>query len=137
MQSRSEAAPKSHSYEAVRQDPVYGVAMHLTGALSNPEVRVEVARLAALRKRLLRGNAQDHRPARSLRPRNGAVHAAVISVLTKSAEPMSVGDVHAAVERLLSISVSRDWVNACLSASSKGRKAQLERVGYGWYRALA
>jgi hypothetical protein len=108
--------------------------VHLTGALSNHEVKEALGRLAALREKLLRGNAQRKPQARSLHPRNGAVHAAVIEVLSESSEPMSVGQVHAAVERLLSISVSRDWLNACLSANTKEADAPLERVKYGWYR---
>ena len=46
---------------------------------------------------------------------------------------MRVQDIHAAVERLLGMRVSKDSVNSCLSTGSRGKDARFERVGRGCY----
>jgi hypothetical protein len=108
--------------------------VHLAGALSNRSSQEKLERLDALRGRLLRQAAQAPSQAKRLRLRNGAVQRAVLHVLAASPEPMRVTDVHAAVERLLGMPVSKDSVNSCLSVGSRGAEARFERVSPGRYR---
>jgi hypothetical protein len=130
--------PKDHGQTASVGDqarPKFTVFLvHLAGALSNRSGQEKLERLDALRRRLLRQAAQAPRQAKRLRLRNGAVQEAVLRVLATSPEPMRVADVHAAVERLLSMPVSRDSVNSCLSVGARGAEAPFERVKIGWYR---
>lgn len=46
---------------------------------------------------------------------------------------MSVRDVHAAVEHYLSMQVSKDSVNSCLSTGATGNDACFERTKRGVY----
>lgn len=108
--------------------------MHLMGALSNRSGQEKLERLDALRRRLLRQAAQAPRQAKRLRLRIGAVQQAVLHVLAVSAGPMRVADVHAAVEHLLSMPVSKDSVNSCLSVGARGAEPRFERVSPGRYR---
>jgi hypothetical protein len=107
--------------------------MHLTGALSNRSSQEKLERLDILRRRLLRQAAQAPRPAKRLRPRNGAVQEAVLHVLAVSAEPMRVADVHAAVEHLLGRQVSQNTVGSFLSVATRQTSMPIKRVGPGWY----
>jgi hypothetical protein len=93
-----------------------------------------LVRLTELRARLLSQAAGSSQPAVQLRPRCGAIQDAVIHVLGTAEAPMSVGDVHAAVERHLSMRVSKDSVNSCLSVGARGADALFERTGRGVYR---
>jgi hypothetical protein len=108
--------------------------MRLTGALSNRSSQEKLERLDTLRGRLLRQAAQASRQAKRLRLRNGAVQQAVLHVLAASPEPMRVADLHAAVEHFLSMPVSRDTVNSCLSAGARGTEPPFERVALGCYQ---
>jgi hypothetical protein len=68
-----------------------------------------------------------------MRLRCGAVQAAVIKVLAATQEPMQVRDIHASVERLLSMQVSKDSVNSCLSVGARKASPLFERIGFGRY----
>ena len=109
--------------------------MPLIGALLNQHSKLD--RLGILRRELLRESAKSLRQANHPRPRNGAIQAAVIKVLAAaSPEPMHAAGVHAAVERLLNVPVSRDTINSCLSTGACGAEARFERLGRGRYRLL-
>lgn len=128
--------------------------MPLAGAVSNPheggldnEFLVGVigallnhsdalARLTELRERLLSQAVSSDRSAAQVRPRCGAIQYTVIQVLGAADAPMSVGDVHTAVERHFSMQVSKDSVNSCLSTGARGEEARFERVSRGRYRLL-
>lgn len=56
-----------------------------------------------------------------MRLRCGAIQEAVFEVLANADNPMRPREVHAAVERLLSMPVSKDTVNSCLSSGARGR----------------
>lgn len=93
-----------------------------------------LVRLTELRARLLSQEARSSRPAKQISLRCGAVQSAVIAVLGAANAPMHVQDVHAAVECFLSMPVSKDTVNSCLSVGARGETAQFERIERGVYR---
>lgn len=95
-----------------------------------------LTRLADLCARLL---SQDvpFRAAQPVRLRSGAVQNAVVAVLEAANAAMHVQDVHLAVERHLSMRVSRDTVNSCLSVGARGEAARFKRVGRGCYKLRA
>jgi len=94
----------------------------------------DLVRLTALRGRLLAQADSSARPVAQLRLRCGAIQDAVIHVLGAADAPMSVGEVHADVENHLSMRVSKDSVNSCLSVGAYGAEARFERLGRGVYR---
>ncbi len=112
--------------------------MELNGALSNPQVQVELWKLYQLELNLL---SRETRPVRKiaedrLQPRT---RVPVIQTITQvlqlvHPQPMRVKDIHVTCERLLGRKMSYRSVKASLSAASRGRKAKLVRVGYGKYR---
>lgn len=106
--------------------------MDLTGALINQQAKL--ARLDRLRRKLLRQANKAPRPQTAFPPRSGAIQQGVIDVLAASSEPMRFIEVHAAVERLLSMPVSKKTVKSCLSAGASGEKSRFERVRRGLYR---
>jgi hypothetical protein len=98
-------------------------------------------RLSYLAKRLKRLRASDARPRaiKSQRQRDrrpGWVSDVVVRVLIEAGKPMRATRVHAAVEKLLGHSVSKDSVDSCLSKGVRGKKARFERVSYGCYRLI-
>lgn len=98
------------------------------------KIEDSLGRLDALRKKLLQQAADSPRPTEKIRPRSGAVQAAVVDALSASPQAMSVKDVHRAVEYLLSMRVSKDSVNSCLSLGARGLRPRFERVERGRYR---
>lgn len=108
--------------------------MDLAGALSNQSVGEKLARLNALRKKLLDEVAKSPHPVKPVVLRSGAIQQAVVKVLAASPDPMHAAKVHAAVEHLLSMPVSRDSVNSCLSVGARSPGGQFERLGRGRYR---
>jgi hypothetical protein len=87
-------------------------------------------------KQLRASNAQPRviqsRRQRDRRP--GWITDVVIRVLTESGEPMRATHVHAAVEKLLGHSVSKDSVDSCLSKGARRKEPRFERVSSGCYR---
>jgi hypothetical protein len=67
---------------------------------------------------------------------NGVVQRAVVKVLATAGAPMRRADIHAAVERQLGQSVSKESVNWCLCSGSRGSEPRFERVTYGCYRLV-
>jgi hypothetical protein len=106
----------------------------LTGALSNQPATEKLSRVNLLRKKLLREAANSPHPAKRVQLRSGAIQAAVIKVLADSPEPMQAIQIHAAVERLLSMPVSKDTVKSCLSEGARGADVRFERLGRGRYK---
>src|SRR3989344_4560571 len=109
--------------------------VELNGALSNPQVQVELWKLYQLELNLL---SRETRPVRKiaedrLQPRT---RVPVIQTITQvlqlvHPQPMRVKDIHEACERLLGTKMSYRSLKASLSAGSRGRKAKFVRVGHG------
>ena len=59
---------------------------------------------------------------------------AVVSVLANEGGPMRSTHIHAAVEKSLRLTVSKDSVGWCLSSGVRGNEPRFERVAYGCYR---
>lgn len=110
------------------------VLVGLTGALSNHAMAERLPRLNRLRKELLRKAAVSLPSAKRPRPRSGAIQKAVVEALSATTEPMRIRDLQAAVERLLSMRVSKSTVNSCLSVGAGGANPRFERVSPGRYR---
>jgi hypothetical protein len=106
--------------------------MPLIGALLNHSNKL--ARLTELRARLLSQADRSIQPATQPRLRCGAIQSAVIEVLAAASAPMSVRNIHAAVERHSSMRVSKDSVNSCLSTGARGDAPLFERIELGRYR---
>ncbi|MGN6217417.1 MAG: HTH domain-containing protein [Solirubrobacterales bacterium] len=109
--------------------------MPLMGALLNHQEQLE--RLNVLRQKLLKVAADaPETPKPPMRLRCGAVQVAAIKVLTAAQRPMEVQEIHASVERLLSMRVPKSSVNSCLSTRSKGKKPLFKRLGQGRYALI-
>jgi hypothetical protein len=112
-------------------------AVRLIGQLSNP-----VSSLSAFFEALEQGrNGLEPRSSRSKSPAqthnrlgNGEVQRAVVKVLAAACRPMRVAEVHQAVEDLLSLSVSIDSVNSCLSTKARGEDPMFVRTELGVYK---
>jgi hypothetical protein len=99
------------------------------------------ARLSYVAKKLKRLRASDAQPREIKRQRQrdrrpGWVTDVVLRVLIEEGEPMRATHVHAAVEKLLGHSVSKDSVDSCLSKGAGGREPRFERVSLGCYRLI-
>lgn len=109
--------------------------MELSGAFSNPQVRLETPRLAALKDKLLTRHPRRHEPAPNRRnlPRTTVPAAKTITrVLQQAEEPMSVQRIHVACEQLLGQPVVYGTVRDWLSDNAKTDK--VARVKHGIYR---
>jgi hypothetical protein len=98
-------------------------------------------RLSYLLKRLKRLRASDAQPREIKRQRQrdrrpGWITEVVFRVLIDAGKPMRATHVHAAVEKLLGHSVSKDSVDSCLSKGGGGKEPRFERVSYGCYRPV-
>ena len=110
--------------------------MELNGALSNPFVkgkRVDLAKLVALKSRLLAREGGRGGPLRRLPRRQGSVLAAVTRVLELSGEPMMVSDIHEAVKCVLDDGVPLSTVKDALSAHAVGGGRRFRRIRHGIY----
>lgn len=113
-----------------------GVVADLLGALGDRETRSSLSHLAerltalkasdALPQAIRRQRQRAHRP--------GWVMDAVVRVLADEGGPMHRRKVHAAVERLLGLPVSKDSVDWCLSNGARTKEQRFERVSPGCYR---
>jgi len=65
----------------------------------------------------------------------GTVSGAVLAVLAEADSPMRYIDIHAKVEELLGMRVSRSSVKQFLSAEPRHRRPRFERVARGLYRS--
>jgi hypothetical protein len=97
------------------------------------------SRMSYVAKRLKRLRASDAQPRAIKRQRQrdrrpGWITEVVVRALIEGGKPMRATHVHAAVERLLGHSVSKDSVDSCLSKGASGKEPRFERVSLGCYR---
>ncbi|HEX7244418.1 MAG TPA: hypothetical protein VF245_02495 [Solirubrobacterales bacterium] len=110
------------------------LSMPLVGALFNH--LEQLSRLDGLRRKLLRKATHSPRPATQVKLRAGKIQTTIIEVLVASSKPLPVAEIHAAVERILSMPIPKGTVNSFLSVESRGPKARFERIELGVYRML-
>ena len=111
--------------------------MHLVGQFSNPLSSFQA--LLDAGEQGPNGSEQpssrpDEASPTAKRLGNGIVQRAVIKVLAMADRPMRIADVHQGVEDLLSIKVSKDSVNSCLSTKARGEDPMFVRTEPGVYR---
>ena len=92
--------------------------------------------------------ASAHRLARSLaarsgprthsqsqiRPRAGAVQAAVIQVLAEADRPLRAREIHQTAQKLAGTPLSCNTVKDCLHTHARRPGSPIEPFGHGWYR---
>jgi hypothetical protein len=92
--------------------------------------------------------ASAHRLARSLaarpgpqiqsqsqiRPRAGAVQAAVIQALAEADRPLRAREIHQAAQKLAKMPLSWSTVKDCLHTNARRPNSPIERVSHGHYR---
>jgi hypothetical protein len=105
--------------------------MELSGALSNPQVLVEITSVRRLFANL-RSRSRQRRP-REVKQRPGLVASTVYNVLATSGKVMRAKHVHLACEELLGQAVSWSAVKASLNEHSKASTSRYLRVGHGRY----
>jgi hypothetical protein len=109
-------------------------AIHLIGALSGADTAGRLARLNALRKRLLQESVNSPRPSALPPPRIGDIPKAIVKVLDEAKEPMHVSAIHRAVETHLGRPINPCSVKGRLSEGALRKKPRFERTSYGCYR---
>lgn len=118
-----------------------GASGNLVAEITKVLASADRSRLSYVAKRLRKLRASDVEPRaiRSQRQRDrrpGWVTEVVVRVLIERGKPMRATHVHAAVEKLLGHSVSKDSVDSCLSKGVRGKEPRFERVSYGYYRPI-
>lgn len=118
-----------------------GASGNLVAEVTSVLASAVQSRLRYVAKRLARVRRGDAPPRaiKSQRQRDrrpGWVTDMVVRVLIAGGEPMRATHVHAAVEKLLGHSVSKDSVDSCLSKGARGKEPRFERVSYGCYRPI-
>ncbi len=109
------------------------LVVELNGALSNPQVALEVHRTMELKARLLAKKEKSKFPPKAVKRRQGEVAGTVYIVMSEDLSSMRAKDVHRACEAQLGHTVSWSTVKACLSDNSKGPHSKFLRVGHGRY----
>ncbi len=104
--------------------------MEPNGALSNPQVPLELESLTERKAELLRRRGRTL-PCSRLAPRTSSVASVVYKVIFEATAPMRAKDIHRACEDELGRSVSWSTVKACLSDHSRGARPRFERVAHG------
>jgi hypothetical protein len=107
--------------------------MEHNGALSNPQARVELSRLADLSDRLRAQARLAPRSPRLALAKASPVLDTVTRVLERSTRPMRVHEIHAAAELLLGKSIRSASVRGVLSAYTIGGDHRFRRLGRGAY----
>ena len=109
--------------------------MELDGALSNPQVPLELGSLLERKAGLLlrRRHALHHA---RIAPRMSPVASIVYKILSEMTTPMRTKDIHRACEDELGRPVSWSTVKTCLSDHSRGAGQRFQRVGHGLYAPL-
>ena len=109
------------------------IAVELNGALSNHSGALEIVELGEVCRQILdrdpRSKEPTSVPARATIPISDLAE----EVLRLAAEPMRVGDIHVACERLFGATVSYRSLRNCLSHGSRPT-GRFVRLGYGLYR---
>jgi len=108
----------------------------LSGALSNPQVLLELELLTERKSELL---SRRSRPlSRSqVAPRTPSVASTVYKIISEATKPKRAKDIHRACEDELEHPVACSTVKACLSDKSRGKRRQFARVGRGLYALSA
>ena len=106
--------------------------MELNGALLNRSANYQELGLL-LDKLLARRGKRVPKPV--LPPRAGDVKAAVLQILTLSAVPIRLREVHQASEELLGRQVPYTTIKDCVHKHSRGADQELMRVRRGLYEA--
>jgi hypothetical protein len=107
--------------------------MEDNGARSNPQAKVELARLAELRLRLLHRAAMDPKQPRPLPPKVSPVLETVTGVLERAGRPMRACEIHAAAERIAGQPLLLSSVKAILAAYSCRNNPRFRRISRGIY----
>lgn len=109
--------------------------MEHNGALSNPQAKVELSRLADLCCRLRQEAPDNPCPPRALAPR---VHTSrlVARVLECADRPMRAREIYAAAQVLAGEQLRWASVRQALSAGVREESRRFERVRHGVYRSL-
>ena len=110
--------------------------MELNGALSNPQVPLELGTLLERKAGLLQRRRHALHDVR-IAPRTSSVAYIVYKVISEAAKPMRAKDIHRACEDELEHPVSLSTVKSCLSDKSRGKRRQFARVGRGLYALSA
>ena len=109
--------------------------MELSGARSNPQPRIELARLGELHHRLLREAAANPQQPRTARPKPSPVLEIISLVLELAGQPMRARQIHATAERLTTQRFLWTSVRAALAAGTSGSRPRFERVRHGVYQS--
>ena len=110
--------------------------MELNGALSNPQVPLELGTLLERKTGLLGGHRHALHRAR-IAPRTASVASIVYKILSEATTPMRAINIHRACEVELGRPVSWSTVKTCLSDHSRGARPRFQRVGHGLYAPLS
>ncbi len=108
--------------------------MGLVAVLSNPQAEALFQRLTRRDWRQVRRAPRPRDRSRDGKLKFGTVSTAVLAVLAQTDAALRFIEIHARVEGLLAMPVSRSSVKTFLSAESRHRKPRFERVGYGRYK---
>ncbi len=119
-----------------RKAPISGARpIQLWGACSNPEVVIELRRLADAAAALSRAPAdRQPSPARFDQPRPGWVLELIVAVLASSHQPLRPQDVIRGAEQMQGRPIAPSSIRNALRVGSKQDHGPIERVRYGTYR---
>lgn len=105
--------------------------MEDNGALSNPQVQLALLRLADLRAQLRERGCSRIRLPRITEPRPPRILEEITKVLVAAEGPLTIGEIHAAVQATLGRTVNRRSVKSALSNYSSGARKRFDRVSRG------
>ena len=106
--------------------------MELNGARLN---RSRLAGAYLLAGSLAARPGTETQPQSHIRPRAGAVQAAVIRALAAADRPLRAREIHSAAQELAGTPLSWNTVKDCLHKNARRLDSPVERVGHGRYRA--
>jgi len=103
-------------------------------ARSNPQLRVELARLSLIHEQLLASAAARPRAPRPAPPRPSPVLETITLVLARAGQPIRACQIHAAAKQLAGEPLLWTSVKAALAAGTSGQRPRFQRVGHGVYQ---
>jgi hypothetical protein len=106
----------------------------LNGTRSNPQPRIELARLGSLHRRLLQEAAANPQQPRPAPPRASPVLETIVLVLELARQPMRAREIHAAAEKLAGETLRWTSVKAALAAEVLRQRPRFQRTGHGVYQ---